>query len=85
MLSFQGFTFILFENKLKDDHEFLRLKFSWNNLLSYCGLVDTRIRTFEKDLPVHLEISEKCLRLFTKLLTILHCCLHFKKFVISFL
>ena len=24
-----------------------------NNLLSYCGLVDARIRASEKDLPVH--------------------------------
>ena len=24
-----------------------------NNLLSYCGLVDTRISASEKDLPVH--------------------------------
>ena len=25
---------------------------SMNNLLSYCGLVDARIRSYEKDLPV---------------------------------
>ena len=24
-----------------------------NNLLSYCGLVDAKIRTSDKDLPVH--------------------------------
>ena len=26
---------------------------SMNNLLSYCGLVDARIRTSDKDLPVN--------------------------------
>ena len=27
-----------------------------NNLLSYCGLVDARIRASNKDLPVHMYI-----------------------------
>jgi hypothetical protein len=30
---------------------------SMNNLLSYCGLVDTRISAFEKDLPVRLIVE----------------------------
>ena len=34
----------------------LSLQFSWpmNNLLSYCGLVDAKIRASDKDLPVTL-------------------------------
>ena len=34
----------------------LSLQFSWtmNNLLSYCGLVDAKIRASDKDLPVFL-------------------------------
>ena len=28
---------------------------SMNNLFSYCGLVDTRISAFEKDLPVKVS------------------------------
>ena len=28
---------------------------SMNNLLSYCGLTDARMRAPEKDLPVHTE------------------------------
>ena len=27
-----------------------------NNLLSYCGLVDTKIRASEKDLPVTVKV-----------------------------
>ena len=27
---------------------------SMNNLLSYCGLIDTKIRASDKDLPVHM-------------------------------
>ena len=30
---------------------------SMNNLLSYCGLVDARIRASNKDLPVHIIIA----------------------------
>ena len=26
-----------------------------NNLSSYCGLVDAKIRAFDKDLPVHFD------------------------------
>ena len=32
------------------------LRNSKNNLLSYCGLTDSRIRAPEKDLPVHPTI-----------------------------
>ena len=35
---------------------------SMNNLLSYCGLIDTRIRASDKDLPV-LQRSHYCIRL----------------------
>ena len=28
---------------------------SMNNLLSYCGLTDARMRAYEKDLPVHVR------------------------------
>ena len=31
---------------------------SMNNLLSYCGLVDTRIRASNKDLPVYYNKSD---------------------------
>ena len=30
---------------------------SMNNLLSYCGLVDARIRASDKDLPVKLNME----------------------------
>ena len=38
----------------------LSLKFSWtmNNLLSYCGLVDAKIRASDKDLPVLEHTSQ---------------------------
>ena len=29
-----------------------------NNLLSYCGLIDAKIRASDKDLPVQAAISE---------------------------
>ena len=32
---------------------------SMDNLLSYCGLVDARLRTSEKDLPVHEKLSNR--------------------------
>ena len=32
---------------------------SMNNLSSYCGLVDAKIRASDKDLPVHNVISRK--------------------------
>ena len=33
-----------------------------NNLLSYCGLIDAKIRASDKDLPLHHKQSEnpKC-------------------------
>ena len=35
-----------------------------NNLLSYCGLVDAKIRASDKDLPVHskqkIDVIGKC-------------------------
>ena len=37
----------------------VNLYFSWNsmnNLLSYCGLIDARMRGSEKDLPVQAKI-----------------------------
>ena len=37
---------------------------SMNNLLSYCGLVDARIRASNKDLPVHLKIPNKYIVIF---------------------
>ena len=30
-----------------------------NNLLSYCGLVDAKIRASDKDLPVSLIVNQK--------------------------
>ena len=30
-----------------------------DNLLSYCGLVDARLRTSEKDLPVNEKLSNR--------------------------
>jgi hypothetical protein len=29
-----------------------------NNLLTYCGLVDAKIRAFDKDLPVHVGLKK---------------------------
>ena len=29
---------------------------SMNNLLSYCGLIDAKIRASDKDLPVHMMV-----------------------------
>ena len=40
---------------------------SMNNLTSYCGLVDARIRAYDKDLPVHFDkIFMLDLELFSK-------------------
>ena len=38
-----------------------------DNLLSYCGLVDAKISTFEKDLPVYIVNSATLLTLTSSL------------------
>ena len=38
----------------------LSLEFSMNNLSSYCGLVDAKIRASEKDLPVPVRFASAC-------------------------
>ena len=31
-----------------------------NNLLSYCGFFDAKIRASDNDLPVNLDVKSKC-------------------------
>ena len=40
-------------------NELVNGQWTMDNLLSYCGLVDARLRTSEKDLPVHEKLSNR--------------------------
>ena len=59
-----------------------------NNLSSYCGLVDAKIRASDKDLPVHkaqfqeigeqllqnLRLSEPCAMFYNAMAILMICC-----------
>ena len=40
-----------------------------NNFLSYCGLVDARIRASNKNLPVHISFQSLWVQIFKKILS----------------
>ena len=56
---------------------------SMNNLFSYCGLIDAKIRAFDKDLPVQLNLCQKLLFLHQLTHNMMTNCLLFMKIVSS--